>query len=148
MIIHKKIKHGGLRYNCDQCDYHATIQNCLIQHKLTKHERVRYNCDKCDDVFTIKSNLAKHKHYRNGEVRYDCDQCNGIFMWQENHKNPKHEGIRFYCDQCDVNLHNRETLLDTRKLYMTKWCLIVIGIWCNSNLIKNKQLNHEDLEWG
>ena len=34
---HKKIKHEGVRYSCDKCDYSATERRCINRHKQKKH---------------------------------------------------------------------------------------------------------------
>ena len=45
---HKKAKHEGVRYPCDNCKYAATTTGDLKRHKRSQHERVKYRCDQCD----------------------------------------------------------------------------------------------------
>ena len=61
MKEHKKSKHEGVRYPCDQCEYAATQVSNLIQHKKTIHEGIRYPCDQCEYKGTQYSSLKSHK---------------------------------------------------------------------------------------
>ena len=55
------IKKEGVRYFCNQCDYHATQLSSLRVHIQNVHEGVKYPCNQCDYQATHQSNLAKHK---------------------------------------------------------------------------------------
>ena len=48
--------------------------------------------------------MTKHKQNKHAGIRYPCDQCEYIATLQSNlkiHKQSNHEGIRYPCDQCD-----------------------------------------------
>ena len=40
--------HGGVRFNCDTCDFKTTQQCNLNDHKKAIHKGVKYNCDQCE----------------------------------------------------------------------------------------------------
>ena len=44
---HKKSKHEGVKYVCDEFDYIATLASDIKCHKESKHEGVRYPSDEC-----------------------------------------------------------------------------------------------------
>ena len=48
--VHKKSKHGGSKYDWNQCDssYSFTQKGNLDTHKKSKHRGVMYNCLPCD----------------------------------------------------------------------------------------------------
>ena len=45
-----QVKHEGICYPCDQCEFAATSPNIPKTHKEAKHEGIRYPCDECDYV--------------------------------------------------------------------------------------------------
>ena len=61
LATHKQSNHDGVRYDCDMCDYQATIQSNLARHKQSKHEGVRYDYVLCDYQSTQQGTLATHK---------------------------------------------------------------------------------------
>merc|ERR1712137_1128282 len=63
---HKRSKHEGIRYFCDQCDYVATWKSLLNTHKESKHEGIRYPCKHCDYVATMQRNLKGHTLSKHG----------------------------------------------------------------------------------
>ena len=48
---------------CDQCEFKGT-QPALSLHKRTKHLGIRYSCDQCDYSSNYKGSLKKHKEYK------------------------------------------------------------------------------------
>ena len=110
MMLHKKVKHEGVRYACDQCDYQATQMTSLKTHKKSKHEGVKHKCDQCDYTAKQQSDIRKHRQFVHEGVRHYCDQCNYEGTTQGNlkkHKQAVHEGIRYTCDQCDYQATQR-----------------------------------------
>ena len=73
--MHKKSKHEGIRYPCDQCDHAAITLANLKHHKESKHEGIRYPCDQCEYAATKPSDLKLHKQSLHEGIRYPCDQC-------------------------------------------------------------------------
>ena len=101
---HKKAKHEGIRYPCDQCEYSATQVGTLKKHKEAKHEGIRYPCDQCEYSATQMSALKTHKEAKHEGIRYPYDQCeySAIDMGTlKTHKEAKHEGISYPCAKFD-----------------------------------------------
>ena len=44
----QNMKHEGVKYPCDQCDYKATQKQFLLEHEKSKHEGVMFSCDQCE----------------------------------------------------------------------------------------------------
>ena len=128
---HKELKHEGIRYPCDQCNYAATTVQSLKVHKEANHEGIRYPCDQCDLIYTSLSDLNKHQRSKHEGIRYPCDKCKygAITMTHlKRHKESKHVGIRYPCDQCKYAAtrnsylkshkkakHSEETVMDNDK---------------------------------
>ena len=103
LYYHKKSKHEGIQYPCDQCEYAASELGNLHQHKQSKHEGIRYPCDQCEYAATQLSALKRHKQSKHKGIRYPRDQCEYDATGQghlKQHKKAKHQGIRYPCDQC------------------------------------------------
>ena len=43
LVRHISIKHEGVKYSCDQCEYQSLHQGHLKRHISRKHEDVRYS---------------------------------------------------------------------------------------------------------
>ena len=59
------------------------------------------------------SKLKKHKEDKHEGIRYPCDQCEYSATQISNlkiHKKTKHGGIRYPCDQCDLVCASKQTL--------------------------------------
>ena len=50
MKKHKRSKHEGIKYPCDQCEYASTSTTNSKQHKESKHEGKRYSYDQCEFI--------------------------------------------------------------------------------------------------
>ena len=90
---HKELKHEGVKYPCDQCDYVATNSSNQKRHKNAMHEGVRYPCDQCDYAATVANDLKRHKESKHEGVRYPCDQCDYMATRAEHlkkHKRSQH----------------------------------------------------------
>ena len=47
-----------MKYDCNKCDYRATMQGSLTRHIQSVHEGVKYDCNKCEYRGTRQSNLT------------------------------------------------------------------------------------------
>ena len=52
VVGHKKFKHEGIKYECDQCDYKAAQPGKLKYHQQRKQDGVKYSCPHCGQWFT------------------------------------------------------------------------------------------------
>ena len=59
LLRHQQSKHVGVKfkYSCNKCDYQATDSRSLKRHQQSKHEGVRYSCDQCEYHSTQQCHL-------------------------------------------------------------------------------------------
>ena len=89
---HIKLKHQGVKYPCDQCDYKATVKNDLLRHIKSRHEGVKYPCNQCDYNTTQKTYyLLTHMKSKHKGVKYPCDQCD--YKATQRYALSKHQNI-------------------------------------------------------
>ena len=74
LLRHIRSKHEGVKYSCNQCEYHATQQGHLKKHKQAIHEGVKYLCNHCEYKATQQGQLKNHKQAIHEGVKYSCDQ--------------------------------------------------------------------------
>ena len=62
------------------------------------YKEVMYDCNQCDYTATLKGNLTTHIKLFHGKMKYLCNQCNFIFTLQGNltiHIQLVHEGVKY-----------------------------------------------------
>ena len=62
------------------------------------------NSDQCDYVATRRRHLKQHKESKHEGVRYPCDECEYVANRAghlKRHQESKHEGVRYPCDECE-----------------------------------------------
>jgi len=114
----KVVKHIGMRYPCDQCEYLTTTASFLKSHKESKHIGIRYLCDKCEYSATTTSHLIRHKQSPHEGKRYFCDQCEYSASDLGNlnqHRKSKHDGVIYSCDQCEYSATTASGLYKHKK---------------------------------
>ena len=57
------IETQGGTFDCDQCEYKATIKSHLRVHTLSKRERIRFDGDQCEYKARQKNQLTVHKQW-------------------------------------------------------------------------------------
>ena len=62
------MKHEGIKFHCDQCDYKASWKACIKAHSNAEHEGVFYFCDQCDYKASYKRILKTHMKVEHGGV--------------------------------------------------------------------------------
>ena len=70
-------------------------------------------CDECE-YSTNKQYLKQHKQSKHDGVRYPCDQCDYAATDPSNlnkHQQSKQRGVRYPCDQCDYSATFKYLLL-------------------------------------
>ena len=145
---HKLVKHEGLGYNCDSCDYSTCTPNGLLKHQNSKHsvktenveaEQARnckskeaIQCELCLKQFARKAGLKRHKYFKHESLGYNCDQCDHAArtpLGLLKHKSSSHgitsENIpddvlhsSFKCKECGA-LYNSTTALRRHTLVHT-----------------------------
>ena len=74
-----------------------------------------YSCDQCEYTGS-RAALKHHKESKHDGIRYPCNQCDYAATTSgslKTHNESKHEGIRYPCDQCDY----AATKLDKLKIH-------------------------------
>ena len=91
-----KLKCGKDLYQCDYCDFKASLPNIVKSHVKNKHKfDSSIKCDICGDGFTSEDKLKSHKADRH-EIGLDCERCGQHF---KNYKNLK-QHIKRYKGAC------------------------------------------------
>ena len=70
LIMQKEVKHGEIRFPCDQCEFTTTRSSSLKQHKEAIHEGIRYPCEYCGYAATQKSSLNRHMKSKKHSLGY------------------------------------------------------------------------------
>ena len=116
---HKRTKHEGIKFSCDQCNYKAAGIYSVRQHKEFIHEGVKYQCDQCLYQAPSRKLLQKHVEEVHEGVKYKCNQCDHESTRRSSlrrHKKTAHEGVKYQCDRrhqcskCDYSANHRRFL--------------------------------------
>ena len=127
MNKHKFDKHGGNQ--CDKCAYKAHALQDMHQHILASHTDNSFGCSDCGKMFKSEHLLKHHKKSLHSPDIVFCPRCKSKFKNQDHldihlplctifpcdlceygaqsegglkqHKEFKHEGIRYNCEICD-----------------------------------------------
>ena len=89
-----------VKYNCVSDNFNLT---CLLLFIEDVIKVVRIST--CDSLLaTQQSHLKTHKQSKHEGVIYSCDECDHRAMTQSNlkqHQESKHEGVIYSCNQCN-----------------------------------------------
>ena len=104
-------KDDGMKYQYDQCDYHASTKNILSNHHRIYIVKANFNSVtlfECNKHGVIVHQQSLHKG-----TFFTCPQCDH----QASHKNSLvdhqqsvHMGRKYQCKQCDFKTTNRGNL--------------------------------------
>ena len=82
--LKKKRESRKLIHSCKQWEYKGTSDS-VLRHKKTKHEGVRFPCDQCDKTFSKRASLNHHINSNHKRIKenikqicldeYLCDIC-------------------------------------------------------------------------
>ena len=73
-------------------------------------------------VLCTYDGLRRHKQTKHGGTRYLCDQCQHVATNStdlKQHKEGKHDNIRYFCDNCDY------TFCKISYFFLSKYFLII-----------------------
>ena len=108
--VHTLSKRERIKFDCDQCEHKANHKDSLRLHKQSKHEGIKYNCDQWEYKATTKSNLRVHTLSKHEVIKFDCEQCEYKATKKARVRTIlKHEGTRFYCDQCEYKCVHKQS---------------------------------------
>jgi hypothetical protein len=108
--------HLGVKFDCSECDYHATQKGHLTTHVNNVHRGIRkYKCDHCESSFTQSSHLAIHIQSVHNKMRFVCtvEGCGKSYskkQYRNNHITSFHKGQEHRCDQCGKVLSTKAHL--------------------------------------
>ena len=54
------MKHNGVLYSCNKCNYKAVRKATLKTHVNSEHEGISYNCDQCSFNSKRQAILCRH----------------------------------------------------------------------------------------
>ena len=117
---HKKAKHDGKTYKCNECDATFTIKFNYRRHLQAKHEGIRYTCDQCNKRFTCKTTLKSHiksKHQiksdHHNQKQFSNDDFNHQGSFLDDYKiqtNNKKSEVLHNCNQCNKSFKLKPSL--------------------------------------
>ena len=73
-----------------------------MDNSLKRYNKKLYKCPHCKFLGT-KSDLKQHRESKHEGIRFSCHQCDyqGSKGNLKQHREAKHEGVRYPCKQCD-----------------------------------------------
>ena len=115
------IKHVGVKYACNQCDYQATTQGYLTTHIQNKHEGLKYVVIRV--IIKLKSSLTLefilsqsmevlHYGIKHESVKYACNLCHYQATTQGHlttHIQNKQEGVKYVVISVIIKLKSSVT---------------------------------------
>jgi hypothetical protein len=147
-----EVQQGGVPKNPEynQTDYHPNQAKVEPVGEAVKHQIVppvrqadgRFRCNMCDKDYAGARSLNLHKQAKHEGLGYGCDQCAYTASQQVHlatHKQVKHEGVRYGCDQCDYKATRPYVLIKHKR----KKCGYKPS--AKKSLSTHKQLKHERL---
>jgi hypothetical protein len=106
--------HGGIKYNCEQCDFKASRKDTLKKHYISVHiSSNQYPCNKCDYEATRRDNLAIHLMSKHPNLIYPYQQCNYKAKTKDNlkiHHQSLHIGEDHSCQEFGQQFTHKGTL--------------------------------------
>ena len=95
-----KSAEGGLKLNCEKCNFSCTKKIDLKKHVQDKHREVQKekNCRICGEVFAENYELENHLRSHQESERFRCDQCGKVFYleWRLKKHSDVHKTTK-YC---------------------------------------------------
>ena len=85
---HKQLKHEGITYDCNQCEYKATTMD-------SQHERFEYICVEFEYGAKQALNIYKQSKHEASFVDYKRDYKATTKVQLRVHKLSKHMGIKY-----------------------------------------------------
>ena len=64
-----------IKYECDKCNYKATLKGNLKKYIENIHLRIRHECIKCEKTFSSSAQMSIQMKSVHENVRYPCNLC-------------------------------------------------------------------------
>ena len=112
--VHIKRNHDKKIFNCDQCNFSASLNSFLKQH-LSIHGDPTIKCEDCEFKTKRKSDLNRHRKIQHSQIKLLCSKCSYICKTEtalSDHNRKKHDETfqRFNCDQCTYSADRKDNL--------------------------------------
>ena len=102
--VHTRRHNSEKQCKCDQCSYEGNQRTILVSHirSITTYAII---------VRNVNSKLPKiHRHLNRDKIKYNCDNKTTYRSSLNFHKQSKHEGIMYDCDQCGYKAAGKEIM--------------------------------------
>ena len=76
---HVDVKHNGLLFKCDNCQFNSARKSNLENHILVQHNGVAFDCSIWQHKNNRKQGLVNHIKKTHEGLRYECHECDGVF---------------------------------------------------------------------
>ena len=112
--VHIKRNHDKKIFNCDQCNFSASLNSFLKQHLLI-HGDPTIKCEDCEYKTTRKSCLNRHRKIQHNQEIFSCSKCSyvcktGTALSDHNRKKHDETFQRLKCDQCTYSTDRKDSL--------------------------------------
>ncbi|CAO1349538.1 unnamed protein product [Diamesa hyperborea] len=113
--------------SCQDCSEKFTTWTALVNHRRKVHA-AHFQCDICHKKFSSKRNIKNHLKLHSTAMEelktYQChyDNCPKFYLQERNlksHIKSKHEGKKFNCEYCNLQLTSKHRLLLHMKMHLT-----------------------------
>ena len=98
---------------------------------------------------TTRSHITEHKKAQHDGVKFYCDQCDFKSSWRSmlfGHVKAVYEGIKYNCDQCDCTAQKRLLIRNKQHIYEeTKCDKCEHKRPAKKNLLRHKRYKHEGI---
>ena len=103
---HVKVKHAGVRYQCDKCIKIYTSMEMKRRHMEEEHSVSRedtrmakiYGCPECGKAYAREDHLQRHREAEHYGAQYTCQFCSKVYKYKAallKHVNRKHQEQKF-----------------------------------------------------
>ena len=122
----------GNEFLCRLCDYRATTRNTVRLHVKVKHRGVRHQCDLCDSSFVRSHLLIRHKEVKHeaSSTIFSCTLCNYKSTRKDavtRHTRAMHEGKRYNCTICAYKAYDMGTIKRHLKTKHNKYLVYTVN---------------------
>lgn len=132
-IVEKKLR------SCQDCSEKFITWSALVVHRRKVHA-AQFECDICSKKFGYKTNIKIHLKLHSTAMEdfkvFQCqyENCPKFYLQERNlesHIKSKHEGKKYNCDYCNLQLSSKQKLLQHIRKHLT--------VQTATKVIKNKQ---------
>ena len=121
--IHREVKHEGLVYRCETCNYKTQYRKQLRDHSQRYHEKggLIFSCTQCPFKTASKTSLKTHMAGKHGNDIFSCNECDFTSTYESNlrgHKrriHSKDDSLKIKCQDCPFTTIYNQSLMNHMK---------------------------------